>query len=130
MDDSALNELVNNLLERCIALMDDIDAAFTNGLNRDSTSTRTEIHEQVPNQSTRAPLAPSRLSLSGLLNALDGVSAKEGRILAATTNKYSSLDPALCHPGRIDLHIEFKLASKYQAKELSTRFYLPKPISL
>ena len=66
-----------------------------------------------------------RLTLSGLLNALDGVSAQEGRILIATTNKYSALDPALCRPGRMDLHIEFKLASKYQARELFIRFYLP-----
>ena len=65
------------------------------------------------------------MSLSGLLNALDGISAQEGRILIATTNKYSSLDPALCRPGRMDLHIEFKLASKYQARELFSRFYLP-----
>ncbi|KAJ7934868.1 hypothetical protein B0H13DRAFT_1591288 [Mycena leptocephala] len=52
-----------------------------------------------------------RLSMSELLNALDGVGAQEGRILFATTNKYSALDPALCRPGRMDLHIEFKLAS-------------------
>ncbi|KAG6882598.1 hypothetical protein C0992_011252 [Termitomyces sp. T32_za158] len=67
----------------------------------------------------------SRVSLSGLLNALDGVAAQEGRILFATTNKYDSLDPALCRPGRMDIHIEFKLASKYQAHELYQRFYLP-----
>jgi mitochondrial chaperone BCS1 len=66
-----------------------------------------------------------RLSLSGLLNALDGVGAQEGRILFATTNKYSALDAALCRPGRMDLHVEFKNASKYQARELFSRFYLP-----
>jgi chaperone BCS1 len=67
----------------------------------------------------------SRVSLSGLLNALDGVGAQEGRILFATTNKYASLDPALCRPGRMDIHVEFKLASKYQARELYRCFYLP-----
>ena len=71
-----------------------------------------------------------RLSLSGLLNALDGVGAQEGRILFATTNKYSALDAALCRPGRMDLHIEFKNASKYQARELFSRFYLPTESSL
>jgi len=67
----------------------------------------------------------SRVTLSGLLNALDGIGAQEGRILFATTNKYASLDPALCRPGRMDLHIEFKLASKYQAKGLFQQFYHP-----
>ena len=66
-----------------------------------------------------------RLSLSGLLNALDGVGAQEGRILFATTNKYEALDAALCRPGRMDLHIEFRLASKFQARQLFSRFYLP-----
>ncbi len=66
-----------------------------------------------------------RITLSGLLNALDGVSAQEGRLLFATTNKYDSLDPALTRPGRMDLHIEFKLASKFQARELYRCFYLP-----
>lgn len=60
-----------------------------------------------------------------MLNALDGVGAQEGRILYATTNKYSSLDPALSRPGRMDIHVEFKLASKYQARELFRCFYLP-----
>ncbi len=67
----------------------------------------------------------SKLSLSGLLNCLDGIGAAEGRILFATTNKYTSLDPALIRPGRMDVHIEFKLASKCQARELFHRFYKP-----
>ncbi len=61
------------------------------------------------------------VTLSGLLNALDGVDAKQGRILVATTNKYDSLDEALSRPGRMDVHIEFKLAAKYQARELFTQ---------
>jgi len=51
------------------------------------------------------------------------VQAQQGRLLFATTNKYSALDPALVRPGRLDLHIEFTLASKWQARELFKRFY-------
>ncbi|KAJ8082543.1 hypothetical protein PM082_008398 [Marasmius tenuissimus] len=133
LDDNSLSELINELPERCIALMEDVDAAFTHGVSRDSnssstpTATTSEVAPLPPPPSGAAPVpTPSRLSLSGLLNALDGVGAQEGRILFATTNKYSSLDPALCRPGRMDLHIEFKLASKYQAKELFARFYNPR----
>lgn len=68
------------------------------------------------------------MSLSGLLNALDGVGAQEGRILFATTNKYGALDPALTRPGRMDLHVEFKLSSKFQAQELFKRFYMPRGV--
>ncbi|KAG5350229.1 hypothetical protein C0989_012019 [Termitomyces sp. Mn162] len=124
MDDAALSELISELPEKCIALMEDIDAAFSRTVNRDEPDDSPNVphgspaHEK-PKQST------SRVSLSGLLNALDGVAAQEGRILFATTNKYDALDPALCRPGRMDIHIEFKLASQYQARELYQRFYLP-----
>jgi chaperone BCS1 len=42
------------------------------------------------------------LTISGLLNAIDGVAASEGRILIMTTNDVSKLDPALLRSGRID----------------------------
>ncbi|KAJ7097167.1 P-loop containing nucleoside triphosphate hydrolase protein [Mycena belliarum] len=120
LDDVALSELISNLPEKCIALMEDIDAAFTHGLNRDVTD------EAADTPGAGAAAAPSsRVSLSGLLNALDGVAAQEGRILYATTNKYSALDPALCRPGRMDIHVEFRLASKDQARRLFTGFFLP-----
>ena len=115
--------------EKCIALMEDIDAAFSQVMNREEPDDK-EKPEKPKNSEDRSKAQPpppstSRISLSGLLNALDGVGAQEGRILFATTNKYKSLDPALCRPGRMDIHIEFKLASQYQARELYRCFYLP-----
>ncbi|THU99238.1 P-loop containing nucleoside triphosphate hydrolase protein, partial [Dendrothele bispora CBS 962.96] len=148
LDDASLSTLINYLPERCVALMEDIDATFTNGLSRDSDKEdEDEAAVRKINEGARAlestidvnklgasingnnPNKPSgtgsRVTLSGLLNALDGIGAQEGRILFATTNKYASLDPALCRPGRMDLHIEFKLASKYQARGLFKQFYHP-----
>ncbi|KAF9240606.1 P-loop containing nucleoside triphosphate hydrolase protein [Melanogaster broomeanus] len=121
LDDTALSELISDLPERCIALMEDIDAAFHHGFKPEQTDA-----------SKGGPPAPTsnRVSLSGLLNALDGIGAQEGRILFATTNNHNSLDPALCRPGRMDLHIEFHHASKYQAEELFKRFYAPSPADL
>ena len=43
-----------------------------------------------------------KLSLSGLLNVLDGVVDSPGRIIVMTTNHPEHLDPALIRPGRID----------------------------
>ena len=103
--------------------MEDIDAAFSQTLNRESEDE--EDPKKKKDEHKPPPPTTSRITLSGLLNALDGVAAQEGRILFATTNKYNSLDPALCRPGRMDLHIEFKLASKYQAQELYRCFYIP-----
>ncbi|KAG5638147.1 hypothetical protein H0H81_001666 [Sphagnurus paluster] len=123
MDDTTLSQLISDLPEKCIALMEDIDAAFTQSVNRDEPSDPQELSD--PSKPREPHKLGSRVSLSGLLNALDGVGAQEGRILFATTNKYECLDPALCRPGRMDLHIEFKLASKFQARQLYRNFYLP-----
>ena len=126
LDDTGLAELISGLPERCIALMEDIDAAFHHGLSRESPEdSSTPKSGNPPPQKNNKPPSPdgNRVSLSGLLNALDGIGAQEGRLLFATTNKYSSLDPALSRPGRMDLHIEFKLASRFQAEELFKRFY-------
>lgn len=134
LDDTALGALMSELPERCIALMEDIDAAFHHGLTRDMDDEddarpgEAGAHNREREKDRAAVSSPvSRVTLSGLLNALDGVGAQEGRILYATTNRYSKLDPALCRPGRMDLHVEFKLASQYQARELFKCFYMPTP---
>lgn len=125
-----MQELISDLPEHCIALMEDIDAAFHQTLNRELPG-EGEESEQTKTNGLTPSVAPqertSRISLSGLLNALDGVGAQEGRLLFATTNRYEALDPALRRPGRMDVHVEFKLASLFQVGELFKRFYLPTP---
>jgi chaperone BCS1 len=63
------------------------------------------------------------ISLSGLLNAIDGVASHEGRVLIMTTNKPESLDDALIRPGRVDLQVAFTNATRDQAQELFERMY-------
>ena len=41
----------------------------------------------------------TQVTLSGLLNALDGIVASEGRIFVATTNHLEKIDSALSRPG-------------------------------
>ena len=118
LDDNMLQQLISELPEKCIALMEDIDAAFHHSLNRDSEQSEKKTIGYNKEEG-------SKVTLSGLLNALDGVGAQEGRLLFATTNRYETLDPALRRPGRMDVHVEFKLASQYQAGELFKRFYKP-----
>jgi mitochondrial chaperone BCS1 len=71
----------------------------------------------------------STLSLSGLLNSLDGVAAAEGRLLFATTNHIERLDPALSRPGRMDVWVNFKHATKWQAEGIFKCFFPFKPSS-
>jgi len=110
--------------------MEDIDAAFHHTISRDLPG-EGEVSEgtKKPNGSATPQDRSTKISLSGLLNALDGVGAQEGRLLFATTNRYEALDAALRRPGRMDVHVEFKQASKFQVGELFKRFYLPTPRS-
>lgn len=63
------------------------------------------------------------VSLSGLLNAIDGPTAQVGRLLMMTTNHVDRLDAALVRPGRADVVIEFGQVTFEQAAEMHRRFY-------
>lgn len=65
----------------------------------------------------------SNISLSGLLNVIDGVATHEGRILIMTTNHPEKLDAALIRAGRVDLQIKFSYATKSQIRNLFIRMY-------
>ncbi len=65
----------------------------------------------------------SGVSFSGLLNAIDGVAAQEGRALVMTTNHKERLDPALIRPGRADVHTELGLVGAPTARRLYERFF-------
>ena len=63
------------------------------------------------------------LTLPGLLNALDGVGAVDGRLLFMTCHRASSLEPALVRPGRIDVRVGFGPPDRAQAAALFRHFY-------
>jgi chaperone BCS1 len=106
--------------------------SFTSGLSNSSGSSGgfSSAYGRSSGRSKRSRYGRSEglsdvntLSLSGLLNALDGVAASEGRLLFATTNHLERLDPALCRPGRMDVWVEFKNASRWQAEALFRNFF-------
>jgi mitochondrial chaperone BCS1 len=102
LNDNVMAELLQRTPTRSLILIEDIDAFFN---ARDKKEAKVEI------------------SFSGLLNALDGVGAQEGRIVVLTTNHRERLDAALIRPGRIDLEIELGNATAEQLQGLLLRFY-------
>ncbi len=65
----------------------------------------------------------SGLTLSGLLNAIDGLIASEGRLLIMTTNHAEQLDPALIRSGRVDKRWHFPNLTKDLAQAMASQFY-------
>ena len=102
LSDDRLIELMTNIPAGSILLIEDIDCVFNNRDKKDDKDT---------------------VTFSGLLNAIDGVMAAEGRVLFLTTNHVEKLDPALIRPGRCDMRIEVDHATPQQAEKLFLRFY-------
>ncbi|KAJ7272562.1 P-loop containing nucleoside triphosphate hydrolase protein [Mycena haematopus] len=131
MSDNTLTTLMGHVPTRCILLLEDLDAAFTRSVSRDGSSTGAPTSTtSSTTQTTTAESDGSTLSLSGLLNSLDGVAAAEGRLLFATTNHIERLDPALSRPGRMDVWVNFTHATKWQAEGIFKCFFPYKPSAL
>ena len=65
----------------------------------------------------------NKLTLSFILNILDGLDENYGRILIITSNFYENIDKALVRPGRIDLRVEMKNASIQTIKDMYLHYY-------
>ncbi|TEB21985.1 hypothetical protein FA13DRAFT_1766524 [Coprinellus micaceus] len=126
MSDNTLSTLMSNVPTRCILLLEDLDAAFTRGISRDEKSTGAPTVKDK-DETKKEENDGSTLSLSGLLNSLDGVAAAEGRLLFATTNHIERLDPALSRPGRMDVWVNFANATKWQAEGIFKCFFPCRP---
>ncbi|KAL9038642.1 MAG: hypothetical protein Q9180_003012 [Flavoplaca navasiana] len=133
-----LGTMFTSLPRRCVVLLEDIDAA---GLVKRGEQTMTEetkdtseaaklgaeISKAIKASQEKGTKAKENqgVSLSGLLNAIDGVASHEGRVLLMTTNFPEKLDDALIRPGRIDMKIAFTKATRSQMTELFIRMYSP-----
>ncbi len=107
------------------------DSSSSSDSDSDSSSEEEEVKSRKKsrrsgrNQTQRKRSSKKGISLSGLLNAIDGVASHEGRVLIMTTNKPESLDEALVRPGRVDVQVGFAHASVFQVEELFQRMYEP-----
>jgi len=63
------------------------------------------------------------VTLSGLLNVLDGFYAPTNVLFIRTTNRIETLDEALLRPGRIDYKLYLGTAGDRQKIELYRRFF-------
>jgi mitochondrial chaperone BCS1 len=102
LSDDRLVGLASDIPDGAIMLIEDIDGVFQQRKKEDDKDT---------------------VTFSGLLNAIDGIMAGEGRILFLTTNHLDKLDAALIRPGRCDVHVNIGNATQLQAKRLFLRFF-------
>lgn len=65
----------------------------------------------------------SGITLSGLLNAIDGIGARDGRVLFITSNHADTLDAALMRPGRIDRRLLLDHITRTEVEQMHAKFF-------
>lgn len=119
LSNHSLKTLFADLPQHCVVLLEDVDAT---SLKRTQEKNAYASQSGFPQKST-----DGNVSLSTLLNVLDGIGAPEGRVLIMTTDHIERLDPALIRPGRVDMKVEFQLADDDMISQLFFFVYAPKP---
>lgn len=105
-----LRRVFTNLPKNSILAMEDVDA-FKNA-NERALAKPSPAKTEVPES------GDGGVSMSSILQMLDGMLVVEGTIVVATTNHIEKLDPAFKREGRFDLKVEFQEADEKIAKKM------------
>lgn len=103
--DGALKKAVSSLPAHTVLVIEDIDAY------------------SVSNERDHNAAQDGALSLSGLLNSLDGFETPDGLVTILTTNHIEKLDPALIRSGRMDRTFNLGYIEATELERLFTWFY-------
>jgi hypothetical protein len=115
-------------LNRRVYVIEDIDCLTDVVLDREWQRPDFEVTaEGVPVPKQKPTVTGDAVTLSFLLNLLDGVLETPGRILVITTNYPERLDRALIRPGRIDVRIGFGRATRALIRDMVQTFYTCSP---
>lgn len=128
LEDTSLEDLFDLLPERCILLLEDIDSSGIKREDMKQSASEQDDKAKANKQDGTSKKGesddePDRPTLAGLLNCLDGINAKEGRITIVTSNSPDSLDKALVRPGRVDRKVLFGYASHEVAEKLYLKIF-------
>jgi chaperone BCS1 len=106
-NDKEFNSLITSFSRwnNAILVIEDIDATKAHVKDRESGEDVSET-----------------LSLSTLLNTLDGLISPHGLVTIVTTNHFETLDPALIRPGRFDLVREVGYLGKPEFERMARLF--------
>ena len=102
LDDETLAALSLRIPKNSVVLLEDIDVCTDAAKSRDE----------------KDGLSDDKVSLSALLNLLDGVQSPSGVVFILTTNKVEVLDEAVTRPGRVDLKVKLDYVNDEQLRRM------------
>lgn len=118
-NDNQLIAAFNHAPHDGVIVIEDIDTAkITHDREKQAEKEEKLVEAGVPQPDKQQ----TGVTLSGLLNAIDGLASREGRILFITSNCPDKLDPALLRPGRVDVDEEIGLLGRAEAEGMIEAF--------
>jgi chaperone BCS1 len=119
-NDRTLMSAIHEVHPNSILLFEDVDCMKSSNARAAANLSSGSIGTATPNVN-----APNQngVTLSGLLNVLDGFYAPTNVLFVMTTNHVETLDAALLRPGRIDYKLFLGKATARQKIELYRRFF-------
>lgn len=115
-NNTELRKLLIETTSKSIIVIEDIDCSLdlTGQRKKKEEKSKDDEKEKPPKESSnKEDETSSKVTLSGLLNFIDGIWSACGgeRLIVFTTNYVEKLDPALIRTGRMDKHIELSYCS-------------------
>ena len=121
-NDRTLTAAVNEVSPNSVILFEDIDCMASGKARIPHGENPKNVAVEMGADKSDG-IVGQGVTLSGLLNALDGFSAPENVLFVMTSNFAENLDQALLRPGRIDYKLYMGKAEKSQKIELYKRFF-------
>lgn len=121
-NDRSLMSAVNQVPGNSVVLFEDIDC-MRGSQSRAGADSGSRQHGPATLGTKENVSTQNGITLSGLLNVLDGFHAPSGVLFVMTTNHVEKMDQALLRPGRIDYKLYLGRASDHQKMELYRRFF-------
>ncbi|HSY92006.1 MAG TPA: AAA family ATPase [Candidatus Binatus sp.] len=119
-NDRSLMKAINDVPPGSVVLFEDIDC-MKGGKARESVEQSGAQKKVEQRDEKKADIFG--VTLSGLLNVLDGFHTPDNVLFMMTSNHIDALDPALLRPGRIDYRLYLGAATDEQKVELYLRFF-------
>lgn len=103
--EKSINELFSYVPKNSILVIEDVDTSFAVQSRELNDETETE-----------------RVSISAMLNSMDGLTTPHGLVLVMTTNELEVIDKAILRPGRIDILEEIGYMDASQLNRMVSKF--------
>ncbi len=117
-NDRTLMNAVNQVSPNSVMLFEDIDCMKSSSARETSKEVGTQVRDEKQTVAEK-----NGVTLSGLLNVLDGFYAPTNVLFMMTTNRIEALDEALLRPGRIDYKLYLGKSTDRQKSDLYLRFF-------